>query len=337
VVATFRYLLIGTIAATLYLLGIGYLYAVTGTLNMADMASLLPGVVESRAVYVAAALILVGLAIKTALFPMHGWLPDVYSYGPAPATAFVSSAMGKVSAYALIRIVYFIFDAQGPAGEALTLLGWVSAVAVMAGSIMAIAQQDIRRMLAYSSVGQMGYIALGLSLGNALALTGALLHMLNHAVMKGCLFLVAGGARWRAGAVRVADFAGMARLMPVSMAGFSIAALSMIGLPPAAGFFSKWYLLSGAVEARAWPFVVAVVASSLLSLVYFFRIIELAYLREPAPAGAGSRAIDEKAPELPWTMLGPIVVLAGSVLLLGVFNQTVVSRFVSTALPLWMR
>lgn len=332
-VATFRYLIIGTIAATFYLLGTGYLYALTGTLNMADMTARLPAVVDSRAFVVAVAFIVVGLAIKAALFPLHGWLPDAYTYAPAPAIGFVSAVMAKVSAYALFRVLYFVLRVEGAAGEALTLLGWASTIAILAGSIMAVAQRDIRRMLAYSSVGQMGYITLGLALANPAAITGALLHVLNHAVMKGCLFLIAGGIRWRTGVCRIEAFIGMSRRMPLTMAAFVVAALSMIGLPPTAGFFSKWYLISGAIEAHAWFFIGVLLLSSLLNAVYFFRVIEVAYFRQ-ADATDPAAGHGTSWQELPVRMLTPILILATGVLLLGLLNHTVVTRVIQFALPL---
>lgn len=330
-VATFRYLIVGTIAATFYLLGTGYLYALTGTLNMADLTARLPAVLDSSVFVVAVSFIVVGLAIKAALFPMHGWLPDAYTYAPAPAIGFISAVMSKVSAYALFRVLYFVLRVEGAAGHALTLLGWASAIAVVAGSIMAIAQQDIRRMLAYSSVGQMGYITLGLSLANPAAIIGALLHVLNHAVMKGCLFLIAGGIRWRSGICRIEEFIGMSRRMPLTMAAFVVAALSMIGLPPTAGFFSKWYLISGAIAAHAWFFVGALLLSSLLNAVYFFRVIELSYLRQPETADTTDRAVSWQ--ELPVRMLTPILILATAVLLLGLLTHTVVTQVIQFALP----
>jgi multicomponent Na+:H+ antiporter subunit D len=331
-VATFRYLIVGTIAATFYLLGVGYLYALTGTLNMADLSARLATMADSNAFVVAVAFLVVGLAIKTALFPMHGWLPDAYTYAPAPVIGFISAVMAKVSAYALFRVLYFVLQTEGAAGQALTLLGWASAIAVLAGSILAIAQRDIRRMLAYSSIGQMGYISLGLALGNPAAITGALLHVLNHAIMKGCLFLIAGGVQWRTGVYTIEAFAGMSRRLPLTMAAFVIAALSMIGLPPTAGFFSKWYLIAGAIEAHAWVFVGALVLSSLLSAVYFFRIIELSYFRTPEATPTTDMDTASRQ-ELPVPMLTPILILATGVLLLGLLNHTVVARVIQYTLP----
>ncbi len=350
-VAVFRYLIIGTVAATFYLLGVGYLYAITGSLNMADIAVRLPGVADSHVFVVAVTFIAVGLSIKAALFPMHGWLPDVYTYAPAPIIGFISAVMAKVSIYALFRVLYFVLSPTETVSQALTLLSWVAAMAIIVGSLLAMAQRDIRRMLAYSSISQMGYLVLGLALGTPTALQGMLLHILNHAMMKGCLFLAIGGMQWRTGLYKIDDFIGMSRRMPFTMAAIVIAAISMIGLPPTAGFFSKWYLLTGAIEARAWGGVVVLLGSSLLSAVYFFRVIEWAYLHQPeAPehhdASADASNTVPHAPvtvlaevpmirrhELPMPMLMPILVLAIGLLLLGLFNQSVVTHMIQYALP----
>ena len=195
---------------------------------------------------------------------------------------------------------------------------------------MALAQADIRRMLAYSSVGHMGYILVGFALGNSAALTGALLHVLNHSVMKGCLFFAMGSVLWDTRSVNVYGFAGVSRRLPVTTAMFTLAAISMIGLPPTAGFFSKWYLLQGAIEADAWIFAAVLLVSSLLSAVYFFRVIERAYFVAPLDE---TTAAPRRRFEVPPGMLGPVVVLGVMVLLLGLFNHAVVTRFVVPALP----
>ena len=326
--ASFRYLLIGTLGGTFYLLGLGYLYGITGTLNMADMAVRLPAVIELPAAAVGVALIVTGLALKAALFPLHGWLPDAYTFAPAPVAAFVAAVMTKVSVYALFRFLFFVVPPSTSTAGALMVLGWAAALAAVAGSIMALRQSDVRRILAYSSVGQIGYIVMGLAIGTPIALTGALLHVLNHAVMKGCLFLVAGGVRFRTGATDVATYSGVATALPVSMAAF--AAASLVGLPPTAGFFSKWYLLLAAIEAGLWPFAAALIASSLISAVYLYRVAERAYFGD-----SGHR--QEEQPgffrELPAAMLAPIVALAAAVVLLGVWNDAVVTRVISLALP----
>lgn len=335
-VAVFRYLLVGTIAATFYLLGIGYLYALTGTLNMADLAARLPEAGEPGVLAAASALIVVGLGIKTALFPLHGWLPDAYAYAPAPVVSFVSSVMTKVGAYVLLRFLFFILAPAGLTGRILDLLGLAGALAVVAGSVLALAQQDLRRMLAYSSVGQMGYVVLGLALGNAAGLTGALLHVANHAFAKGCLFMAAGAVLWRTGISRVDGYAGMGGRLPLTMAAFVAAALSMIGLPPFGGFFSKWYLVLGSLERGAWPYVAAIVTSSLLTAVYFFRVLEAAYFgpgpSSPAPAAAEGPTPGRRGAELPPSLLLPILALAAGLLALGLLNQALVEGVIRPAL-----
>jgi multicomponent Na+:H+ antiporter subunit D len=231
-VGAFRYLLIGTAAASLYLLGIGYLYALTGSLNMADLAQLLPMVDAPTALVLATGLIIIGLGIKMALFPLHGWLPDAYASAPAPVTAFIAAVMAKVSAYAIYRILFFVLKAADPTTIALNMVGWMAAAGILFGSIMAIAQRDLWRMLAYSSVAQMCYIALGLALANTMGIYGALLHILNHAITKGCLFLIAGSIAWKTGIRDINQLAKMCRRLPWTMAVFIVAAMSMIGLLP---------------------------------------------------------------------------------------------------------
>ena len=333
-VATFRYLLIGTLAATFYLIGIGYLYALTGTLNMADMAARLPAVAGSPVFIIAVGFIVVGLSIKAALFPMHGWLPDAYTYAPGPVVGFISAVMTKVSAYALFRVLYFVLRPEGAILSTLTILSWAAAFGILAGSILAVAQQDIRRMLAYSSIGQMGYILLGLALATPTAITGALLHVFNHAIMKACLFLIAGGVHWQTGHTKIEDFIGLSRRMPWTMAAFVVAALSMIGLPPTAGFFSKWYLVTGALESDRWFFIAILVTSSLLNAVYFFRIIEVSYLRQPESSRQPEGAPLSTYRELPIRMLMPILLLATGVIVIGLLNQTIVTQVIQAVLPL---
>jgi len=328
-VAGFRYLLIGTVAGSFYLLGVGYLYALTGTLNMADMAARLPAHLDSPLVTLAVALIVAGLAAKSALFPLHGWLPDAYAYAPPAVVAFIAGVASKVSVYALIRILFDVLGGSGPVSTLLGILGWTAAAAAVAGAGMALAQRDFRRLLAYSSVSQMGYVFLGLGIGNAAALTGALLHIVSHAVMKATLFLVAGGVLWRRGGCRLEDLGGLSSRMPVTTTALAVTALSMAGLPPTAGFFSKYYLALGAIQAGAWWWLGALVLSTLLGIAYFLVVLERAWFAE-APPGV-------EHGELPARLLLPIVTLAASVLLIGLFNQSLVDAVLRHALPLSVR
>ncbi|MGI6226337.1 MAG: monovalent cation/H+ antiporter subunit D family protein [Peptococcales bacterium] len=331
-VAAFRYLLIGTIGASFYLLGIGYLYAVTGSLNMADLSELLVPLINTPPVMVAIVMLVIGLGIKMALFPLHGWQPDAYTYSHPAATAFIAGVMAKVPAYAALRFFFFIMAATtGPVYKALQIMGLLAAAGIIVGSIMAIAQKDFRRMLAYSSVAQIGYIVVGLAIGNSLALIGAVLHIINHAVMKSCLFLVAGGVKWRTGEHTIDKYIDLSKKMPLSMGALVIAALSMVGLPPTAGFFSKWYLVLGAIEKDMWFYVVIIIISSLLNAIYFFRVIENIYMKK-APKEAKDK-VTGGALELPMQMLVPIVVLGLSILVIGIFNEPLVAQFIQFAIP----
>ena len=324
VVASFRYLMLGSLAGGLYLLGVGFIYFSVGTLNMADAAGLLPAVYDSPAVIGAVALIIVGMGVKLALFPLHVWLPDAHSYAPPTIAALLAALQIKVGAYVIVRMMISVFEPRYLIEilPVTTLLSWVGAAGIIFGSVMAIAQQDFKRMLAYSTVAQVGFIGLGIGLANPLGLVGGLLHMLNHAFMKSCLFLVAGGIRHQTGLHEIPQFAGLGRRMPWTMAGFSVAALSMVGIPPAAGFFSKWYLVLGSLDAGNWVFVAVILFSSLLTAVYFFRMLEIVYTGVPTDeAGAGEAA--DSAAEPSAQILVPILILAGGVLVLGLGNTVI--------------
>jgi multicomponent Na+:H+ antiporter subunit D len=322
VVASFRYLILGTIAGCFYLLGVGFIYFSTGTLNMADAASLLLPLYSSPTIMAAVALIVVGMGIKLALFPLHVWLPDAHSYAPPVVAAILAAIQIEVAAYVIVRFMLTIFQPQYfiEILPVTTVIGWVAAVGIIFGSVMAIAQKDFKRMLAYSTVAQVAYIGLGIGLANPLGIIGALLHILNHAFMKSCLFLVAGGIRHQTGLHAIPQFAGLGRKMPLMMGAFTVAALSMVGIPPTAGFFSKWYLVLGSIEANNWAFVAVILASSLLTAVYFFRMIEKLFTTPP-----DSDPVVEQAREPSARILSPIITLAAGIIVLGLINALIVS------------
>jgi multicomponent Na+:H+ antiporter subunit D len=318
--ASFRYLLLGTLGSGLYLLGVGFLYFSTGSLNMADVASLLPAISDDPAVLGSMGLIVLGLALKMALFPLHVWLPDAHSYSPPGVAALLAAVQVKAGAYALIRI---LFDVYGPAYTGSTLpvstaLVWFGAAGIVVGSVLAIQQSDLKRLLAYSTVAQLGYIGLGIGLATPLALIGALLHVLNHAVMKSGLFLVAGGILQRTGIKEITRFAGLGRRMPLTMAGFAIAALSMVGIPPTAGFFSKFYLVVATVELGNWLLAAIIVGSSALTAVYFLRLFEQIFVRAP------EEEVVATATEPHPRIVATVGVLAVAVLAIGLGNALIV-------------
>jgi multicomponent Na+:H+ antiporter subunit D len=321
VFASFRYLLIGTAGSGLYLLGVGFIYFSTGSLNMADVAALLPDLADSPTIVGSAVLITVGLAIKMALFPLHVWLPDAHTSAPPAVAALLAAVQVKIGAYALVRILYGVYGAEFVAGDlpiALALT-WFGAAGVVVGSVMAIAQRDFKRMLAYSTVAQLGYIGVGIGLAEPLALVAALLHILAHAVMKSCLFFIAGGIYAQTGVREVPGFAGLGRRMPLLMGAFAVAAASMVGIPPTLGFFSKLYLVVASVEAGWWPLAVLIVGSSLLTATYMLRVIEQVFTQEPvepAVADAGEAGMG---------VLAPVGLLAAVMLVVGVANVALVN------------
>ena len=324
VVASFRYLILGTIAGSFYLLGIGFIYFSTGTLNMADAANLLPPLFQSPAVMTAVALIVIGMGIKMALFPLHVWLPDAHSYAPPVIAAVLAAVQIETAAYVIIRMLLTVFGTQylSETLPVTLIIGWVAAGGIIFGSVMAIAQKDFKRMLAYSTVAQVAYIGLGIGLANPLGIIGGLLHILNHAFMKSCLFLVAGGIKHQTGLHDIPQFVGLGRKMPLMMAGFTVAALSMVGIPPTGGFFSKWYLILGGIDAQNWIFVAVIIASSLLTAVYFFRMIEKIYAAPPADAAPEL----EQAREPSARILVPILILAAGIIVLGIINAVIVNN-----------
>ncbi len=311
-----QYLVMGTIGGTFLLLGIGLLYMVTGTLNIADMANQLALVGPNRTVLVALACVCVGTSIKLAVFPLHIWLPNAYTYAPAVVTAFLAATATKVAYYVLARFVFSVFGVQLAFTELRldAVLMPLAILAMFAGSIVAIFQTDIKRMLAYSSVAQVGYMVLGLSLANVDGLTGGIVHLFNHALMKSGLFLVMACVLLRIGSTNLADMRGIGRRMPLTMAAFVVGGLSMIGVPMTVGFVSKWYLVTGALEAGLWPVAVLILMSSLLALVYIWRVVEVAYFEE-APADA------PVVKEAPPSMLIPTWLLIGATLFFGTFTS----------------
>ena len=280
--ASFSYLIMGTVGATFFLIGVGLLYAMTGTLNMADLAERIPAVADSRTVHTAYAFIVVGVCLKLALFPLHLWLPNAYTFAPSAVTALVAATATKVAIYLLIRFIYTVFGADFSFTEMPTvhLLVPLAVVGLLSTSVVAIGQDNIKRMLAYSSVAQIGYMVLGIGMASTLGLTAALLHMFNHALMKGALFMALGCIAIRFGSAQLTVFRGLGRRMPFTMAAFVAGALSLIGVPLTVGFISKWYLVLAAVELGWWPIVAVIMIGSLLAVVYTWRVVEVAYLQQ---------------------------------------------------------
>ena len=323
--AAYRYLIMGTIGATFYIIGVGLMYMVTGSLNITDLANLVPAIADNRTIQAALGFLTVGLALKAALFPMHMWLPNAYAYAPSAVTVFLASTATKVAIYAFIRVVFTIFGdidilAVLPVRS---LLMSLAVVAIFAGSAVAIYQTDAKRLLAYSSVAQIGYIVLGVSFDSVTGVTAGIIHLFNHALMKGGLFMAIGATTYRIGSHEIEDMAGIGKRMPFTMAAFVAGGLSLIGMPLTAGFISKWYLIQAALEAGWWPLAVLVVLSSLLTVIYVWRIVEVAYFKPP-PQDV------KKLDPAPFSLLLPMWVLIGATIYFGI-DATTTLHVASTA------
>ncbi len=286
--SSYQYLIMGTIGATFILIGVGLLYVMTGTLNMQDLAQRLPAVATTRTIHTAFAFLVVGLSLKLALFPLHLWLPNAYTFAPSVVTTFLAATATKVALYALLRFVFTIFGAEYafntmPLGPTLLLLALLG---LFVASAVAIFQENIKRILAYSSVAQIGYMILGISFATVTGVSAGILHLFNHALMKGALFMAVGAIFLRTGSMQLQHLAGIGRRMPWTMAAVVIGGLSLIGVPLTVGFISKWYLIQAALERGWWPVAVLVLIGSLLALVYVWRILEAAYFDAPAKPDA---------------------------------------------------
>jgi multicomponent Na+:H+ antiporter subunit D len=310
--AALQYLIMGTIGATFFLLGIGLLYQITGSLNMADIAQRLAAADTPRAELVAFAFMTVGLCIKMAVFPLHTWLPNAYTYAPSTVTAFIAATATKVSVYAFTRLIFTIYTPRFafeslPLDQALTVLALVG---IFIASIAAIFQTDVKRLLAYSSVAQIGYMLLGISLATEAGLSAGIVHMFNHALIKGGLFMVVGCFVLRLGSSHIDDFRGAAATMPWTCFAWSICGLGLIGVPLTAGFISKWMLLDATIQQGRWPVALLMLISSLLAVLYVWKVVETLYFSPPSEKA-------KQAKEAPAIMLIPTYLVAAGTLVFG--------------------
>ncbi|MDA0261414.1 MAG: monovalent cation/H+ antiporter subunit D family protein [Proteobacteria bacterium] len=334
-VAAFNYIIMGTIGASFYLLGVGYLYIKTGTLNMVGIQQFIAEqqLYDSKTIRVALILILVGVWIKMAFFPLYGWLPNAYTFSPTTSSCLLAPLVTKVSIYVMIRMMLTVFGPVyvfsmldwGPA------IVWLATIAIVVASLMALSQTNLKKMFCYLIIAEVGYMVGGAWLANHDGMVGAIYHIISDGFMTLCLFLGAGILIVKTGQPSIAGLHGVYRRMPLTMAAFTVGALSMIGVPPTCGFFSKYYLIRGGMEAGRWEFVTALLLSSLINAILFFRIIEVAYFN-PTVKGAGSHGKgdhDESercgTDEAPVSMLAPLMIAAASLLVIGLYNREIVA------------
>ena len=330
-VASLKYLLIGTIGASLYLLGVGYLFLATGTLNMADLQTAIPEVgYTSPLVVTGFGLIVVGLSVKVALFPLHTWQPDAYAESPHAVSAYISALVSTAAGYALFRILYAVFTVEffEAVPFARRMLVLLASVSVVVGSVLAVMQTDLKRMLAYSSVSQFGIVVAALGIANETAILGGLVHLTGHAVMKGGLFLAVGVLATSFGARTLEEYRGIGYRAPVTSGAFAVLAFSLVGVPPAIGFAGKWTILLGAVNAESWVLTGVIVVSTLLTLAYFGRLIERMYFTAPPADADHSVATDggeESTASL--SMRAIVVIVALSAIALGIVATDLIGTF----------
>jgi len=334
--ATFRYIIMGTIGASCYLLGVGYLYISTGSLNLMDLSRLLPELYHTRVILTAGALMLVGIALKMALFPLHAWLPEAYYEAPSTVSGVAAPLYTKVAGYLMIRIIYNLFDFHffTEIFPILEVLGWLAIIALLIGSLYAIAQTDLKKMLCYSVIAQVGYIVLGIALANRAGFSGAILTIINEVCTKSCIFLATGAIIYRLGDSRITSLGNLFRRMPITMLAFTVGVFSMIGIPPTMGFFSKLYLIFGCLEAGHWSFIAALLLSTILNVVYFFRVIKAACFEDPRPDYQRTEPYPEVAvEEAPASMLLPVVAAASAIVLTGLGSHWIILNIIRPIIP----
>jgi multicomponent Na+:H+ antiporter subunit D len=349
-IAALKYLLLGTTGASLFLIGVGYAFIATGTLNMVDLSRQLAGagggaaLYSSRVVLASFGFIVVGLGLKAAVFPLHTWQPDAYTYSPDTVTAFISALASTVAAYAIGRVVLTVYTLSffeaAPLARAAVLA--FASVSVLAGSALAVVQTEIKRMLAYSSVSQFGLVIAGFALATPDAVLGAVVHLVGHGLMKGGLFAATAILAARHGARTVDDYARLGYRSPVVAGVVGVLGVALVGVPPSIGFLGKWYIAVGAVRAEAWPVAVVVFLSTMLTLAYVARLLERLYFAPPeaassAPSGAdavadGGEAPDSRAPEAVSAGMVAVVVLAALVVVALGFSTGVFETFLDPVL-----
>ena len=309
-----KYIIYILIGGSLVLLGVVFTFFLAGDQTL-TAAGLLTAEMDRTALLVVFWCFIIGFGVKAAIMPLHGWVPDAHPAAPAPFSAVLSGVMVAAGSFGIMRIVFQVFGVELLASlGVMPYLAVLAAITVVFAAILAVSQDNLKRRLAYSTISQMGYVTLGIALLGAGATIGALVHITNHAFMKGTLFLCAGLLIKRAGIHNVSEMAGAAKRLPLTMGAFTLAALGMIGTPPLSGFISKWYLGLGILEVDEPLYLAVLLGGALLAGVYLLPIVYAAYFKEPHALASGNSE-DEK--EAPMSMLGPTVVASALTLGLG--------------------
>jgi len=320
--ASFKYAVMGTVASSFILLAIALLYSYTSTLNMADISLVLSEKGRGIIITFVAVLFLAGFGLKAALVPFHAWLPDAHPSAPAPISAMLSGVFIKtLGVYALCRVFFNILGISSKISFILVILGVIS---MIAGAFLAIAQADIKRMFAYSSISQIGYIIFALGIGTPLALLGGLFHLFNHSIFKSLLFLNSGAIEYSTETRNLKRLGGLNSRLPVTGYTSLLGALSISGVPPFAGFFSKLIIIIAAVQAGYFISAGIAILVSILTLAYYLKFQTYAFFGKPNEAWL-------KVKEVPLTMRLSMIVLAIICVIAGILLIPVLQPFLKNA------
>jgi multicomponent Na+:H+ antiporter subunit D len=286
--ASFKYLVLGSVASSLVLFAIAIMYSMTGSLNMAQVSMHLSGGFKGIHLF-AIAMFIGGFGLKAALVPFHAWLPDAHPSAPAPISAMLSGVLIKtIGIYAMARVMLNIIGLTPMISTILLVLGTVSMVV---GVLLCMGQDDIKRFLAYSSISQVGYIVLGIGLGTRLGIAAALFHLINHAVFKSLLFLNAGAIEYSTGTRDLNKMGGLRQKMPVTSTTAIIGSMSIAGIPPFAGFWSKLLIIVACVQAERYGYATWAAAVSVLTLAAYMRLQRRTFFGEPRGASAEAKEV----------------------------------------------
>ena len=282
-VAAYNYLIIGAVGATLYVIGVGLLYGITGTLNMEDLTDRISNLNDNKALIAGFGFMIIGIMVKAAVFPLHIWLPRAYAYAPSAVSVLLAATATKASLYILARILFSVFENSENLinNTLLYVILPLSIIAMFAGTIMAIYEKDIKRLLAHSSVAQIGYITLAFAIGTKASIAAGFIHMFNHAIIKSGLFIaITSLGFYIQKRVTINNLSGLGRAMPITFFCFVLCSLSLAGLPLTAGFISKLYLIKATISSDATWIAILILISSALSVVYLWKMIEVMWMRE---------------------------------------------------------
>jgi len=320
--ASFKYLMLSVVASAFTLLSITIIFGMTGSLSFQAVAQGLQDLNAKLVIGVCLAFFIMGFGLKAALVPFHAWLPDAHPSAPAPISAMLSGLLIKVSGiYALFRIIYSVIGISSALSQLLMALGTIS---IVVAALLALGQHDLKRMLAYSSISQVGYIVLGLALGTPLGIAGALFHLFNHAVAKGLLFLNSGSVQHITGTRNLDELGGLGKKVPITAGTNLVGALSIAGVPPLAGFWSKLLIIMALIQAREFGYALVAILASILTLWYYLLIQRKAFFGRLAEKWL-------KVKEAPFWMSAANILLALICILAGIFFTPIYKTWISPA------